>query len=137
MENSTIFFAYLATWLGYLIAAFVFARRKKLHWGIVSMSHVAPSAVAALMIYVFLIKGGATVAQFVAGSESGMDMWFLWCDMWPCLLLLTAASALVHLVWAIIACVKKTQRKWIPIAVATLLMSVFAYYTVLTNFPDA
>ena len=89
------------------------------------------------MTYVFLIAGGATVAQFVAGSESGMDLWSLWSDLWPVLLFATAASGFINLVWMIIVCVKKSQRRWISITVAAVIMSAFAFFTVAANFPDA
>lgn len=137
MENRTIFFAYLAGWCTYLAAAYVWGHRRRLHLGVVFVSHIVPSAVAIIMIYVFLIGGGATVAQFVAGSESGMAMWSLWFHLWPILLMATGASGFVNLVWTIIACVRKTQRKWIPISTAAVLMSAFAFFTVGVNFPDA
>ncbi len=89
------------------------------------------------MTYVFLIAGGATVAQFVAGSESGKDLWSLWFDLWPILLIATAASGIANFAWTIIACVKKSQRRWIPVALAALVMSMFALITVGANFPDA
>ncbi len=137
MENSTIFFAYLAIWCVYLVVVYAFGRHRRLHLGILSISHLVPSAVAIIMICIFLIGGGVTVAQYAAESESGMDMWSLWADLWPVLLFFSAASGIVHLVWAFVACMKKNQRKWIPVAIATVLMSVFALYTVLCNFPDA
>ncbi|MEM9480381.1 MAG: hypothetical protein AAGA58_12080 [Verrucomicrobiota bacterium] len=101
------------------------------------MSNAAPSIVAVAMTYVFLIAGGATVAQFVAGSEAGMDLWRLWARLWPVLFFCTAISGLANLVWTMISCLKKTHRKWIPIAAATTGMSVFAFVTVCANFPDA
>ena len=137
MENKTIFFTYLASWCVYLIAAYVWGHRRRLNLGVVSVSHLVPSAVAIIMIYVFLIGRGATVAQFVAGSETGMDMWSLWFHLWPILLIATAASGFVNLVLTIVACVKKSQRKWIPVTFVALLMSVFAFFTVGANFPDA
>ena len=137
MENRTIFLAYLVSWFAYLLTAHIWARRKRLHLAGVLASHAAPSAVALVMTYVFLIAGGATVAQFVAGSESGMDLWSLWSDLWPVLLFATAASGFINLVWTIIVCVKKSQRKWIPITAAAVIMSAFAFSTVAANFPDA
>lgn len=137
MENRTILFAYLACWCVYLIAGYVWGHCRRLHLGAVTVSHLVPSAVAIIMIYVFLIGRGATVAQFVAGSESGMNMWSLWFGLWPILLIATAASGFINLVLTIVACVKKSQRKWIPATFAALLMSVFAFFTVGANFPDA
>jgi len=137
MENRTIFLVYLTTWCGYLIAVHGLAYRRRLGLGVVSASHFAPTTVALAMGYIFLIRRGVTVAQFAAGSEPGMDLWSLWVHLWPLLLLLTAASALAQLIWTIAACFQKAQRKWIPLAIAGFLMSVFAFLTVGANFPDA
>jgi hypothetical protein len=137
MENRTIFAAYLVVWCAYIVAAHIWGRRRQLHIAGVIASHAAPTGVAIVMTYVFLIAGGATVAQFVAGSESGMALWSLWFHLWPVLLFATAASGMFSLVWTIMACVKHSQRKWIPITIAAVLMSVFAFLTVGANFPDA
>jgi len=137
MENETLFIAFLVTWTVCVSASHIWAWRKGLPVAGVITSHAAPSAVVAVMTYVFLIGGGATVAQFVAGSESGMDLWSLWFHLWPVLLFITGASAFGSFVWTIIACVKKPHRKWIPVAIASLLMSAFAFVTVGANFPDA
>lgn len=137
MENRTIFLIYLASWVLYLITLYVFGRRKRLRMSIVAVSQFAATAVAILMICIFLVGGGATVAQFAAGSESRMNMWSLWVDLWPVLLILTGSSALTHLAWTLIACVIKSKRKWAPVAIAGLLMSVFAFFTVVANFPTA
>ena len=137
MENSTILFAYLLTWCGYLAAVYALCRGRHLHCGIVSVSHLVPSAIAILMIGIFLVGPGATVAQFAAGSGSAMKMWRLWLHLWPLLLFAAGASALVHLVWTGIACLLANYRKWVPVSSSGLLMSVFGFFTVITNFPDA
>ena len=137
MENRTLLLAFLATWAGCLLAAHLWARKERLPLASVLASHAVPSVVAIVMAYVFLIAGGATVAQFVAGSESGMDLWSLWFHLWPILLIATVVSGFTDLVWTIIACVKKSQRRWIPVAIAAVVMSVFAFFTVGANFPDA
>ncbi len=137
MENKTIFIVYLVTWCAYLVTAHIWARRKKLHLAGVLASHAVPSAVALVMTYVFLIAGGVTVAQIVAGSETGMDLWDLWFYLWPVLLFGSAASGVISLVWTIVACIEKPQRKWIPITIAAVMMSVFAFFTVGVNYPDA
>lgn len=137
MEDSRIFFVYLVSWCVYLAAAYIFGSCRRLHLGIVSMSHLAPSAVAIIMICIFLLGSGATVAQYSARSESGMDIWSLWASLWLPILFFSATSGVIHLIWIAVACVKKSQRKWIPVAAAAILMSAFAFYTVLANFPDA
>jgi hypothetical protein len=137
MENRILFFAYLTTCAGYLLVVHIWAGKKRLPLAGVLVSHAVPSVVAFVMTYVFLIAGGATVAQFVAGSESGMHLWSLWFRLWPILLFATAASAIINFMWAIIACLKKSQRRWIPVSLAAVVMAVFALVAVGVNFPDA
>ena len=137
MENRTIFIAYLITWCAYVIAVHAWAHRKRLPTAGVAASHTVPTVVALTMTYVFLIAGGVTVAQFVTASEAGMDMWSLWCHLWPILLFGSAVSAVVSVIWTIVACVKKSLRRWLPITLAAVVMSVFACLTVGANFPDA
>lgn len=137
MENRPIFIAYLVTWCAYVVAAHAWAHRKRLPVAGAVAAHIVPAVVALTMTYVFLIAGGATVAQFAAGSEAGMNMWLLWCHLWPILLFGSAVSAVVSVVWTVVACVKKPLRGWLPITLAAVAMSVFAFLTVATNFPDA
>jgi len=137
MENRTIFIAYLITWCAYVVATHAWVHRKRLSVAGVVVAHTVPAVVALTMTYVFLIAGGTTVAQFVAGSEAGMNMWSLWFHLWPILLIGSAVSAVVSVVWTIVACVKKPLRRWLPITLATVVMSVFAFMTVAANFPDA
>src|SRR5687768_14303099 len=137
MENSTIFFAYLVTWCGYLITVYALCGRMQLHRGIASVSHIVPSAIALLMIGIFLVFGGGTVAQFVSGSESGMNMWRLWFHLWPFLLVGAGLSTLAHLVWAAAACFMAIHRRWVLVSASGLLMSGFGFFTVIANFPDA
>ena len=137
MENRSIFLAYLVVWCAYVLTVHIWGHRKRLHLAGVIFSHALPTIVSIVMTYVFLIAGGATVAQFVAGSKTGMDLWSLWFHLWPILLFGSAASGIISLVWTIVACVKKPQRKWIPITIAAVMMSLFAFFTVGANFPDA
>jgi len=120
-----------------LLVAHVWARRSGISLGIVFASHAASSAVAIVMTYVFVVSGGATVAQFVAGSEPGMDLWRLWFHAWPVLFFSSGISAAVGLVWAIIACARSSQRRLVPLAFGSFGLSILAFFTVGTNFPDA
>ncbi len=135
MENKALFIAYLITWVVSLLTVYVWARRKQLPLAGVLGSHAVPSIVAVVMTYIFLIAGGATVAQLA--GEPGMDMWSLWFNLWPLFLICTAASGVINLVLSIIFSMKKSQRRWIPITIAALVMSVFAFFVVGSNFPDA
>lgn len=134
MENRTLLLAFLGTWAVYLVAVHIWTFRKRLPLFGVLMSHVVPSITACLMTYVFLIAGGATVRQ-LAGS--GSDLWSLWFHLWPNLLFATAVSVLVNLVWTVLAWVNETRQGWVPVGIAAVLMSVFAFITVCGNFPDA
>ena len=136
MENRTLFYSFLLAWLGYMLVAHVWAHRTRVPFLAVTASHAASSAVALVMTYVFVIARGATVAQLVAGSESGMDLWRLWFHVWPFLLFFSGLSAFSGLVWTI-ACLKKPKRKLLPVAIGSVVMSVFAFFTVGANFPDA
>jgi hypothetical protein len=122
MESRTTFLAYLAVWCAYVLAAHAWGWRKRLHFAGIIASHAAPSAVAVVMTYIFLLAGGSTVAQFAAGSESGMDLWSLWFGLWPILLLVTAASAFMSLVWTIVGYVDNSQRRWTPVALAGVII---------------
>ena len=96
-----------------------------------------PVAVTATMTYLFLIVGGATTVQFNAGSSSRMNVWSTGVDLWPLFLLLTAATGLGTLVWTIASAVKKESRVALPAAIASLLLSILAFFTVASYFPSA
>jgi len=137
MENKSLFLTFLFTWVVFLLITHIWSHRKGLPLAVATLSHIISSIVAIVMTYVFLIAGGATVAQFVSGSDSGMELWRLWFHLWPILLFSAAASAIIGLIWTIIACIKKTQRRFVPTAIGTTAMSTFAFFTVALNFPDA
>ena len=137
MENRNLLIAFLVVWVAYLFVVHIWAWRKQLPVAGVIASHAVPSAVAITMTYIFIMSDGSTIAQFVAGSESGMNLWRLWLGLWGVLSIVTATSVLIHLVWTIIASVKKTQRKWVPVTICAVIMSGFAFITVFGNFPDA
>lgn len=137
MENRTLFITFLVLWLPYVAGLHAYAYWKRLGQGVVLVSHAAPSLVAVTMAYIFLLGHGATVRQFVAGSEGGMYLWSLWVDLWPLLLLATFAAGVTHAVWMIVVCVKRGSRRWIPVALTGTAMCAFSFLTVMSNFPDA
>lgn len=96
-----------------------------------------PVTVAATMTYLFLIVGGATTVQFNTGSPSRMNVWSTWVDLWPVFLFMTAVSGLGSLIWLIVCAFKKTMRPSIPASMASILLSVLAFFTVATYFPTA
>ena len=137
MENRTLFITFLALWLPYVVGLHAYAYWRRLGQGIVMLSHAAPSLVAVTMAYIFLLSQGATVRQFVAGREGEMDLWSLWVDLWPLLLLVTFGAGVTHAVWMIVVCVKRGSRRWLPVALTGTAMCTFSFLTVMSNFPDA
>ena len=137
MENRTLFVAYLVVWIPYVVGLHGYGRWKRLGQGAVALSHAVPSFVAITMAYIFVIGHGATVRQFVAGSEQGMDVWALWVGLWPLLLLATFATGVAHAVWMLAVSLKRESRTWIPVALTGAAMCAFSFLTVMTNFPDA
>jgi hypothetical protein len=96
-----------------------------------------PLAVAATMTYLFLIVGGSTTAQLNVGQSSALHVWTLWVDLWRLFLFLSAASGLGALIWLVVCALNKAKRKSIPAAVASLILSVLAFFTVVSYFPSA
>jgi len=132
-----MFLAYLVVWLPYLVGLHAYAWWRHLRQGVVALSHAAPSVVAILMTYIFLIGHGATVRQFTAGSERGMELWSLWVGLWPLLLLATFGAGVAQAIWIVVASAKREWRVWIPVALLGTAMCVFSFLTVMSNFPDA
>ena len=120
-----------------LVSSLLYAWWRRLNCGLVLFSNVTPVGVAVLMAWIFLIMRGSTTAQFVSGSERGMDLWEMWFNLWPVLLFGTFLWSLIHFVLLIVAICKKSMRVWIPVIVATLLLTIFAFFTVASRFPDA
>ncbi len=137
MENRALFIAYLMAWLLYVAGIHGYALQRRLAQAAVALSHGVPSLVAISMAYIFLIGHGATVRQFVAHSDRGMDLWSLWVGLWPLLLLATFAAGLAQAVWTIVVVVTRERRDWIPVAVSGTAMCAFSFVTVMSNFPDA
>ena len=136
MENRNLLIVFLVVWVVYLFVVHTCTWRRFPVATIIA-SHAVPSAVAISMTYIFLISGGSTIAQFVAYSEPGINLWRLWLTLWPVLSIVTVTSVLIYLVWTIIASVKKTQRHWVPVTICGVIMSGLAFITVFLNFPDA
>ena len=137
LENRSILLVFLLFWVAYIAGIYWYAISRKLHKVIVTLSHAAPSIVALSMTYIFLIMHGATVRQYVSESQLGMDLWALWVDLWPLLLFLTFGAGIGQTIGAIISCFKRNKRRWLPIAVSGICMCALAFFTVLSNFPDA
>jgi len=137
MENMPLLVAYLLTWAGYVFVLHAYAWKLRMSHLIILASQAAPSVIALTMTYIFLIRRGATVAQFVAGSSEGMALWSLWANLWPVFFFGSLIVAGAHALWFIGACVEPGARRWIPVAVASAAICVFAFFAVACNFPDA
>ena len=137
MENKAILLALIVAWGVSLLSTLVWARTKQLSVSKILCSQAIPIVVVLTMSYIFLICEGATVAQLISGSKSGMSLWSLWFHLWPLLLILTLISGFSNLVWTIVVSLKKPDRVWLPVSITALVMSLFAFFTVAINFPDA
>jgi hypothetical protein len=133
MENREL---YLVAWVLYVLVIHGYAWWKRLSQRTVVLSHAAPSLVAILMTCIFLIGHGATVMQFVAYSELGMDLWSMWAGLWPLLVLATFVGGVAQVVWIVVVCVKREGRAWIPVALLGAAMCAFSFVTVMDNFPS-
>jgi len=136
VENRELLVAYLATWLVYLVAIHCYAWWRRLCQPLVILSHAAPTTVAVSMTCIFLIGRGATVRQLTAYSEGGADLWSLWAGLWPLLLLAVFGAWISQMFWTIIICANREHRIWIPITLSGAAMCVFAFMTVIENFPS-
>ena len=125
MENRTLFIAYLVVWLLYVMGLHAYASWRRLGHGIVTLSHAVPSLVAITMAYIFLLGHGATVRQFVAGSEGRINLWSLWVDLWPLLLLGTFGAGVAQTVCLIVVSVNRGLRTWIPVALTGAVVRAY------------
>jgi len=137
MESRALLVNFVWACALYVIGIHWYAQWKRLNHPIVILSHAAPSVVAVLMTYIFLIRHGATVAQFVTGSDEGMGLWSAWAGLWPLLLLATCGSGIAQAILIIVVSVTREWRAWMPVALFGAAMSGFAFSTVLSTFPDA
>jgi hypothetical protein len=137
MENRAILEVYLVVWLAYFIGIYAYSIWCHKGIAIATCSQFVPSSVALSMDYIFVIKHGATVAQFAAGDERTMNLWSTWVHLGRLLVLAAFIGGIVHLAWTIAACFIKKQRAWLPISIAGTAMCVFAFFTVAPNPPDA
>ena len=137
MENKFILWTYLASWCLYLVVGYYWLRRKQLNPIVVVLSSLVPSAIAVIISYIFLYKHGETVAQFTVGSEPLKCLLDVWFQLWLTLMAASAGSACVNLIWAIIACFLKEERKWVLIGSLAAMMSLFAFFAVSAYMPDA
>ena len=137
MENPALFHVFLVAWCVGVLAMHVWGWRKRVSQMGIAAAHSGSTVVAALMTFVFVIGGGATTVQFVAESSAGIDLWMMWGDLWPLLLLLSGLSAAINVVCLIIFCSSASERRWVPVTAAGSVLSVLAFFAVGSNFPSA
>ena len=97
----------------------------------------APVVATVMMVYLFLIVGGATTVQFNVGSESRMSAWSTWVQFWPLFLISIGLSALGALCWVLATAFTPAKRRSVPAAVVSLLYATLAFFTVASHFPSA
>lgn len=137
MQDRSIFLAFLTCWGLYLVAVYGYSLFRQASLIAATASHIVPTATAMMMIRIFIVGHGSTIAQFVAGSDKGRELWSLWFHLWPWLLLISFLSAMVLLTCTAVVICRSELRKYIPVTVGGALMSGFCFFTVAANFPDA
>jgi hypothetical protein len=137
MENRSIFIAFLVAWALYVPTIHVASARMRIRLSVSTLSHLVPTIIALGMICIFLIGHGATVRQFVAGSERGVDLWMIWVRLWPLFLLAAFISAILHVMATFAVATTPAARRYLVVTIAGFLMAVFAFAAVYENFPDA
>ena len=96
-----------------------------------------PTLVAINMTYLFILVGGATTVQFNVGSSSAMNVWSTWVRLWPQFMLCSLMNGVGALIWIIVCATKRTQRRSMSLAFASLLLSLLTFLTVASFFPSA
>ena len=99
------------------------------------VASVLPLVTLLLFLRVFVIGGSSNVAQLA--GESGLDLWSLWFHAWPLLFFGNPVAFMVALVAALLP--PYPPRRWQSFAsrACAVVAASFAWYTVVTFFPDA
>ncbi len=99
--------------------------------------HLAPTAIALTMYYIFTMNEGATVAQF-AVAEPRRSMWSLWVGVFPLVIVGAMIWAAGNLIGLLVVLFR--QRRWTARATVCTLglaISVLAFFAAASNFPTA
>ena len=137
MENRPLLVAYVVVWALYVASVHILAGRRSSEHLAGAASHAAPSLVALAMGAIFLVGGGATVAQLSGGGE-GRSLWSIWVDLWPQLLIITLVAGIANFV-ALTSCLFRGNigRYRVFVFASGCVMCAFACVTVFFNFPSA
>jgi hypothetical protein len=137
VRDEPLFIAFLLTWIIYVPVVHLIGARRRTSPAFVALTHALPTVVAIAMASIFLIGDGATVRQCAAGSPSAEKLASLWAGLWPLLLFGAFFSAFSLLIATGAAIQRRLPRSRVAITLPGMAMSAFAFYIVITNFPDA
>ena len=137
MENSTLFNVYLMTWITSVAGIHLYGNSRHLNHGLICLSHAVPSVVALSMTCIFVIGGGASVAQIASSIPQGMNLWSLWFGLWPLFLFATFVAGVAQALLTLDFALNKSRRPWAPVTTIGTALCTVALVTVLYNFPDA
>jgi hypothetical protein len=88
-----------------------------------------------ISLWVFAIGGSSHIRQ-IAG-ESGYQMWVMWKDSWPKLLLLNPLSILLALISAYLPPSSRENRDWLWLRFFVLMGAVISVCLTLGKLPNA
>jgi hypothetical protein len=94
-----------------------------------------PFVTLVLFLRVFVFGGSSNVAQLA--GESGLDLWRLWFHAWPLLFFGNPLAFLVALAVAILPPYPPGRWQSFASRVCAVVAAGFAWYMVVTFFPDA
>ncbi len=100
-----------------------------------AVASVPPALTLLLFLRVFVIGGSSNVAQLA--GESGFDLWRLWFHVWPVLFFGNPLAFAVALVAALLPPYPPGRWQSFASRVCAVIAASFAWYTVVTFFPDA
>lgn len=100
-----------------------------------TLATILPLITLLLFVVVFVIGRSSNVAQLA--GESGYKLWSLWCGVWPLLFLGNPVALLGTLVAALLPPYPPRYWQSFTSRIFAIAAAGFAWYTVITFFPDA
>lgn len=128
--------AFLCTAPLYALAAHLYAWRLRLRQHLVLAGHASPTLAAVCIAWIFLVRGGQTVAQYATTPEAHAT-WHAWVWAWPALLLLLGASGAVHAMATLFVAAERSSRRWLPLTLGGGALCALGLCATFVLAPDA